>query len=594
MLKSIAKFNKHQAEVTKQMRISCFPLHTLKETPADAEIISHQLMLRAGIIRKLSAGLYTWLPMGLRVLRKISTIIRQQMDAAGAIELMMPAIQPANLWQESERWEAYGPELLRLQDRHDNSFVFGPTHEEVITDLARRELRSHRQLPVNYYQIQTKFRDEIRPRFGVMRAREFIMKDAYSFHINEDSLDQTYQLMYQTYSKIFQQLGLEFRAVLADTGSIGGSTSHEFHVLAESGEDAIAFSDNDNYAANVELAPTTPNQQRPTAKEKLKKISTPKIKTIAELTKFIKVSEKKCLKTLIVKGTNSQFIALCLRGDHTLNPVKAIKHPAVAEPLEFASDEEIIKETQCPPGSLGPVGLKMPVIADYAATALADFIAGANQEDVHYQGINWGRDLEEPEARDLRNIEEGDPSPSKKGNICIRRGIEVGHIFKLGTQYSAKMNATVLDESNQPVVMTMGCYGIGVSRIVAAAIEQNHDKAGIIWPPAIAPFDLSLTPVQYYQNEKVQTETDELYNVLCDTNVEVLLDDRDVRAGIMFADSDLIGIPWRVVISERGLAQSKIELISRRDGTTELLEYKDAITTAKLITQKIQAYPSPC
>ena len=575
------------SKILDTMRISRFPLHTVKETPADAEVASHQLMLRAGMIRKLSAGLYTWLPIGLRVLRKVSAVIRQQMDASGAIEIMMPAIQPASLWQESGRWDAYGPELLRIKDRHDNDFVFGPTHEEVITDLARKALQSHRQLPVNYYQIQTKFRDEIRPRFGAMRAREFTMKDAYSFHLDEACLEQTYQLMYQTYSKIFQQLGLEFRAVLADTGSIGGNTSHEFHVLAESGEDAIAFSDRDDYAANVELAPTTPGQSRLPATESLQKFATPQVRTIGELVKFAKVPEQQCLKILIVKGADHALVALCLRGDHTLNAVKAAKHPLVAAPLEFASDEEITKNIGCAPGSLGPVGLSMPIVADYAGAALADFVTGANQEGFHYSGVNWQRDLSEPEACDLRNIQEGDPSPSKRGRIHIRRGIEVGHIFKLGTQYSAKMNATVLNENNQPVVMTMGCYGIGVSRIVAAAIEQNHDAAGIIWPQAMAPFSLALTPIQYHQDKKVRGETDKLYDALCDNNIEVLLDDRDVRAGIMFADNDLIGIPWRVVISQRGLAQAKVELVKRRDASTELLDYTSPASVAQLIMQKI-------
>ena len=571
------------------MRISRFPLNTLKETPADAEIISHQLMLRAGMIRKLSSGLYTWLPIGLNVLHKVSDIVREEMNTAGAIELLMPAIQPAELWQESARWEHYGAELLRITDRHQNDFVFGPTHEEVITDLARRELRSYRQLPINYYQIQTKFRDEIRPRFGVMRAREFIMKDAYSFHASEESLDECYQAMYRAYHSIFKRLGLDCRAVLADTGSIGGNASHEFHVLANSGEDAIAFSDEDDYVANVELAPISDKGERPEAKEKLSKIATPGVESISEIAQFMKSDEKKCLKTLVLKGNTDALVALFLRGDHTLNLSKAAKHPAIKEPIEFAEHSEIIEHIKCPPGSLGPLGMKIPIIADYAASQMADFIAGANEKDYHYTGMNWGCDLPEPQTYDLRNIEEGDPSPSGRGHIQIRRGIEVGHIFKLGTKYSEAMNATVLDENDQPMTLIMGCYGIGVSRIVAAAIEQNHDDAGIVWPPAMAPFTLSLTPIQYHRDPKVKTESENLYNALSDAGIEVLLDDRDVRAGVMFSDSDLLGLPWRVVISERGLAKNEIELIERRNGEKRVLEYTNAKTTAQSIAQKIQS-----
>ena len=570
------------------MRISLFPINTLKETPADAEIISHQLMLRAGMIRKLSSGLYTWLPMGLRVLHKVADIVRQEMDAAGAVELLMPAIQPAELWQESQRWEHYGAELLRITDRHQNDFVFGPTHEEVITDLARRELRSYRQLPINYYQIQTKFRDEIRPRFGVMRAREFIMKDAYSFHADEKSLDECYQTMYRAYHAIFKRLGLDCRSVLADTGSIGGSASHEFHVLANSGEDAIAFSDNGDYAANVELAPTSNEGERHATKENLNKIATPGIESIAELAEFLKVDEKKCLKALILKGTQNPLVALFLRGDHTLNISKAARHPAIKDPIEFAEHTEIIEHIKCPPGSLGPLGMDIPIVADYAAYQMADFIAGANEQGYHYTGMNWGRDLPEPPTYDLRNIEEGDPSPSGCGHIRIRRGIEVGHIFKLGTKYSEAMAATVLDENDQPMTMIMGCYGIGVSRIVAAAIEQNHDEAGIIWPSAMAPFMLSLTPIQYHRNLKVKQESENLYKALRGMGIEVLLDDRDARAGVMFSDSELLGLPWRVVISERGLAQGEIELIERRNGTKNILKYNDAKKSAQSIAERIQ------
>ena len=570
------------------MRISQFPLNTLKETPADAEIISHQLMLRAGMIRKLSSGLYTWLPIGLRVLHKVGAVVREEMNAAGAIELLMPAIQPAALWQESARWEHYGAELLRITDRHQNDFVFGPTHEEVITDLARRELRSYRQLPINYYQIQTKFRDEIRPRFGVMRAREFVMKDAYSFHADEESLDTCYRAMYKAYRTIFARLGLDSRAVLADTGSIGGSASHEFHVLANSGEDAIAFSDTDDYAANVEFAPTSDKGERPAAQESLTKIATPGIESIAKLAQFMKVDERQCLKALILKGREAALVALFLRGDHTLNIAKAAKHPAIKEPIEFAEHTDIVKHINCPPGSLGPMGMNIPIIVDYAASRMSDFIAGANEEGYHYSGMNWRRDLPEPQTFDLRNIEEGDPSPSGLGRIRIRRGIEVGHIFKLGTKYSEAMNATVLDEDDRPMTMIMGCYGIGVSRIVAAAIEQNHDEAGIIWPPPMAPFMLSLTPIQYHRNREVRTASEKLYSALCNADIEVLLDDRDVRAGVMFSDSDLLGLPWRVVISERGLARGEIELIERRSATKRVLKYGDAKTIARSIAEKIR------
>ncbi|HEB83161.1 MAG TPA: proline--tRNA ligase, partial [Gammaproteobacteria bacterium] len=466
------------------MYLSRFQLTTLKETPADAEITSHQLMLRAGLIRKLASGLYNWLPLGLRVLRKVENIVREEMNNSGALEVLMPAVQPAELWQESGRWEQYGPELLRFHDRHNREFCFGPTHEEIITDLARRELVSYKQLPVTYYQIQTKFRDEVRPRFGVMRAREFIMKDAYSFHQNSDSLQQTYELMYQTYSSIFTRLGLEFRAVMADSGAIGGNNSHEFHVLADSGEDAIAFSDGSDYAANVEKAETLPPEQpRPEPSQTMETVDTPGQHSIEEVSEFLGVTPADCLKTLLVQGSEEgSVVALVLRGDHELNEIKAEHLDAVATPLTFATDEQIKQVAGCSAGSLGPVGLDIPVIADYAAAHMADFICGANKDGKHLRGVNWGRDCSEPATADLRNIVEGDPSPDGKGRLSIVRGIEVGHIFQLGTKYSEAMNATVLDENGKSSIMTMGCYGIGISRIVAAAIEQNHDDNGIIWP----------------------------------------------------------------------------------------------------------------
>ncbi len=551
------------------MRTSQLLLATLKEVPADAEVISHQLMLRAGLIRKLEAGgLYTWLPLGLRVLRKVERIIREEMDRSGAQEVLMPVVQPAELWQKSGRWVQYGAELLRFNDRHEREFCLGPTHEEVITDLARRELRSYKQLPVNFYQIQTKFRDEIRPRFGVMRAREFTMKDAYSFHLNSESLQQTYDLMYRTYTRIFSRMGLKFRAVMADTGSIGGSASHEFHVLAASGEDAIAYCENSDYAANVELAAALPpTGGRPGGKSPgMAAVATPEQHTIAEVSKFLRINSAQCLKTLLVKGVEeSSVVALVLRGDHQLNEIKAAKLPQVASPLAFAEEAEIRSVAGCSAGSIGPVGLSIPIIADHAALAVADFVCGANQDGKHLTGVNWGVDLPEPVAADLRNVEVGDPSPDGQGTLNIARGIEVGHIFQLGTKYSEAMEATVLDEQGSAVVMTMGCYGIGVTRVVAAAIEQNYDDNGIIWTDAIAPFHVALLPMNMHKSERLQKAVDTLYAELTTAGFEVLLDDRKERPGVMFADMELIGIPHRIVLGDRSLDEGVVEYKGRCD-----------------------------
>ncbi len=547
------------------MRTTNLLLATLKEVPADAEVVSHQLMLRAGMIRKLAAGLYTWLPLGLRVLRKVERIVREEMDRAGAQELLMPAVQPAELWQESGRWEQYGPELLRLRDRHNREFCFGPTHEEVITDLIRREIRSYRQLPANFYQIQTKFRDEIRPRFGVMRAREFLMKDAYSFHLDDASLNETYQTMHQAYCRIFERIGLEFRPVRADSGAIGGSLSHEFHVLAESGEDVIAFSSGSDYAANVEMAealpPATP---RPAPAESMQTVDTPGQHSIEEVSRFLKTEPRRCLKTLLVKTEDGGVIALLLRGDDELNEIKAEKLPGVLSPLTFASDEEVKKVAGCAPGSIGPVGLDIPVYADHGALAIADFVCGANQDGKHLTGVNWERDLPLANAVDIRNVKEGDPSPDGKGTLSIKRGIEVGHIFQLGKKYSEAMNATVLDENGKAVIMTMGCYGIGVSRVVAAAIEQNHDDKGIIWPDSIAPYQVALLPMNMHKSERLRNAVETLYSELNAAGIEVLLDDRKERPGVMFADMELIGIPHRIVMGERGLDKNMVEYKDRR------------------------------
>ncbi|HQU14793.1 MAG: proline--tRNA ligase [Chromatiales bacterium 21-64-14] len=551
------------------MRVSQFPLHTVREVPADAEVISHQLMLRAGMIRKLAAGIYAWLPLGLRVLRKAEAVVREEMDRAGALELSMPAVQPAELWQESGRWKQYGPELLRLRDRHDREFCFGPTHEEVITELVRREVRSYKQLPVNYYQIQTKFRDEVRPRFGVMRAREFLMKDAYSFHLDAASLNETYSRMYEAYTRIFTRLGLRFRAVRAATGSIGGNLSHEFHVLADSGEDAIALSSASDYAANVELAEAVaPAGPRPAPTCTRETVDTPGQHTIEAVCAFLKVPAARCVKTLLVQGHDGGLVALVLRGDHQLNVTKAERLEAVHAPLTFASDAQIRAAVGCGPGSLGPLGLAMPVIVDRSAAHLADFVCGANVEDCHLTGVNWGRDLPEPQAADLRNVVEGDPSPEDDGVLSIARGIEVGHVFQLGTKYSQAMNATVLDESGRAVVMTMGCYGIGVSRVVAAAIEQNHDENGIFWPPPLAPFQVAVAPVHMHKSARLRDAAEGLYAELRAAGIEVLFDDRAVRPGVMFADLELIGIPQRVVMSDRGLDAGTVEYKGRRDAAS--------------------------
>lgn len=548
------------------MRLSQYPISTLRDVPADAEVISHQLMLRAGMIRRLAAGLYSWLPIGLKTLKKVERIVREEMDRAGAFELCMPTVQPAELWKESGRWSKYGPELLRFKDRHEREFAYGPTHEEVITDIARRELRSYKQLPVNFYQIQSKFRDEIRPRFGVMRAREFLMKDAYSFHMDPASLAQGYRAMYDAYTRIFSRMGLKFRAVQADGGSIGGSATQEFHVLADSGEDAIAFSTEGDYASNVETAATLPAATpRPPAALPLTRVSTPNARTIADLAAFLRVDPAQCVKTLLVEGAAGEVIALVLRGDHELNAVKAQKLPGVANPLRFASAERVREAAGCEPGSIGPIGWSGTLYVDHAAAHLADFVCGANERDVHFTGVNWGRDLPEPVSHDIRNVRAGDPNPAGPGTLEIARGIEVGHIFQLGQLYSEAMQATVLDEQGKSVTMYMGCYGIGVTRIVAAAIEQNHDANGIIWPEPLAPFNVVLVPINYQKSERVQAAADRLYEEFRAAGIDVLLDDRDARPGVKFADAELIGIPHRIVIGDRGIAAGTLEYRQRRE-----------------------------
>jgi prolyl-tRNA synthetase len=547
------------------MRVTQTLLATVKETPADAEVVSHQLMLRAGMIRPLASGLYSWLPLGMRVLRKVERIVREEMDRSGALEVLMPAVQPAELWRESGRWEEYGPELLRLKDRHAREFCVGPTHEEVITDIARREIRSYKQLPLNLYQIQTKFRDEVRPRFGVMRAREFIMKDAYSFDIDLEAHRRVYDLMHETYSRIFRRTGLEFRVVKADSGAIGGSRSHEFHVLADSGEDAIAFSDG-GYAANVELVPSAaPDGGRPAPGEPIATIDTPGQHTIADLAEFLAIEPARCLKTMVVEGSDGALVMLAVRGDHEVNLIKAGALDDVATPIARATPERIVEALGCEPGSLGPVGAAIPVIVDHTAAAMADFVCGANQADRHHTGVNWGRDVPEPRVEDLRNAREGDASPDDSGPISIARGIEVGHIFQLGTEYSKAMNAVVLDESGRAVELFMGCYGIGVTRIVAAAIEQNHDDHGIIWPTAIAPYQVALLPMNMHKSHRLRDAVEALYAELTGAGIEVLLDDRVVRPGVMFADSELLGIPYRVVLGDRGLDAGTCEFRHRCD-----------------------------
>ena len=565
------------------MRASNLLISTLKETPADAEIVSHQLMLRAGLIRRLASGLYTWLPMGLKILRKTEAIVREEMDKAGAQEVLMPSVQPAELWQESQRWEKYGPELLRITDRHQREFCYGPTHEEVITDLVRQEIRSYKQLPVNFYQIQTKFRDEIRPRFGLMRAREFLMKDAYSFHLDQASLQETYDNMYATYSRIFSRIGLEFRAVQADTGSIGGNASHEFHVLASSGEDAIAFSDKSDYAANVELAEALkPQGERAAAAETITVVETPAQHTIDDVSQYLDKPASQCLKTLLVEGAEEgSVVALVVRGDHELNEIKAEKHPLVAAPLTFVTPEKVLEISHANIGSVGPVGLTIPVIVDHAAAFISDFVCGANQDDKHLTGVNWGRDLAEPETADLRKVVAGDPSPDGEGTLEIARGIEVGHIFQLGENYSSKLNAVVLTESGKSQVITMGCYGIGVSRVVAAAIEQNHDDRGIIWPESIAPYQVVLVPVNAHKSVRVKEKAEEVYQQLLDAGVDVLLDDRGLRPGVAFADMELIGIPHRLILGERGLDNGMIEYKNRRSGDGEEFAIEDVVSIIK-------------
>ncbi len=565
------------------MRASRYLIATQKETPADAEIISHQLMLRAGMIRKLAAGLYTWLPMGLRTLRKVERIVREEMDKSGAQEVLMPAVQPAELWEESGRWTQYGGELLRMKDRHGRDFCFGPTHEEVITDLIRNEISSYKELPANFYQVQTKFRDERRPRFGVMRAREFLMKDAYSFHLNAESLNETYELMHRTYCAIFDRFGLDYRAVQADSGAIGGSASHEFHVLASSGEDDIVFSTDSDYAANIEKAEAVaPSGTRPAPVEEMKEVATPDQKTIDAVSQLLGIDATRTVKTLLVKAEadedgSSGLVALVLRGDHTLNEIKAENLAGVAEPLTMATDEEIEQAVGCKPGSIGPVNLNVPVIVDRSAAHLADFVCGANREGFHLTGVNWERDAALERVEDLRNVVEGDPSPDGKGTLEIRRGIEVGHIFKLGNKYSTAMNATVLDENGKTVIMDMGCYGLGVSRVVAAAIEQNHDENGIIWPDAIAPFQVAIVTLNAHKSPTVAEAGEKLYEQLRQAGYDVLLDDRKERPGVKFADMELIGIPHRFVVSERGLAAGTLEYKGRRDAEKQDVPVAEAL-----------------
>lgn len=569
------------------MRASQFLIATLKETPSDAEVISHQLMLRAGMIRREASGLYSWLPMGLRTLRKVERIVREEMDNAGAMEVLMPAIQPSELWEESGRWEQYGPELLRLNDRHGRAFCVGPTHEEVITDIVRNEIRSYKQLPANFYQIQTKFRDEIRPRFGVMRSREFIMKDAYSFHSSRESLEATYDVMYQAYINIFTRLGLDFRPVIADNGSIGGNGSHEFHVLASSGEDDIAFSDGSDYAANVEMAEALALGERAAPTAEMALFDTPNAKTINELVEQFNLPIEKTVKTLVVAAAEeceADFVALLVRGDHDLNEIKAEKQPDVAAPLCFATEEEILKVMGAGPGSLGPLNLTIPCIIDRSVANMADFAAGANIEDKHYANINWERDLPTPTIADLRNVKEGDPSPCGQGTLQIKRGIEVGHIFQLGTKYSEAMSATVLNENGKATVLEMGCYGVGITRVVAAAIEQNYDDNGIIWPASLAPFQIALVPLNYDKSEKVRTVADEIYTSLKAAGIEVLLDDRKERPGVKFADMELMGLPHRLVISDRGIEAGAYEYKGRRDSEKQDASAEGII---EFLTQKI-------
>lgn len=563
------------------MRFTRFGLTTLRDTPSEAEIVSHQLMLKAGLIRRLASGLFTWMPLGLRVLRKVERIVREEMDRAGALEVAMPAVQPAELWRETGRWDKYGHLLLRMTDRHDRDFCFGPTHEEVITDIARRELRSYKQLPVNFYQVQVKFRDEIRPRFGVMRAREFIMKDAYSFDTDQAGLEESYRKMHDAYVAIFERLGLRFRVVDADSGEIGGSRSQEFMVLADSGEDGIAWCDEDNYASNVETAATLPPEDKaPAPTRDLEKINTPNCKTIEDLAAFLDITAEQTLKTLIVDGDDGP-IALVLRGDHELNAIKADRIPGVAEPLTMADPATVQKATGSVPGYAGPIGLDIPVFYDHATAAMSDFVIGANEADMHYVGVNFGRDIDFPETVDLRNVVEGDPTPGGKGTLKIARGIEVGHIFQLGTVYSESMNATVQDRDGKDATMAMGCYGIGMTRIVGAAIEQNHDEKGIIWPEPLAPFDVVLVPINMHRSDAVREASEALYEELQSMGLDVLFDDRDARPGVKFADAELIGIPHRLVISDRGLEAGELEYRHRRDDESRMMKRDDAVNLVK-------------
>ncbi|MBA6391497.1 proline--tRNA ligase [Colwellia sp. BRX10-3] len=566
------------------MRTSQYLLSTLKETPASAEVISHQLMLRAGLVRNVASGLYTWLPTGLKVLRKVENIVREEMERAGALEVLMPMVQPADLWEESGRWEDYGPELLRLKDRHDRAFVLGPTHEEVITKLVANEINSYKQLPLNLFQIQTKFRDEIRPRFGVMRGREFLMKDAYSFHLGEECLKKTYQAMFDAYCRIFDRLGLDYRPVIADTGSIGGEASHEFHVLADSGEDDIAFSDGSDFAANVEKAEAlAPTGERPAATQALSEVATPKVRTIEDLAKFLSVDAASTVKTLLVLGqatkeNEAPIVALVLRGDHQLNEVKAENLAQIASPLTFATDEQILAAVGCNAGSIGPVGLNIDVIVDRSAAHLADFVCGANKNDLHLTGVNWDRDAQNYSVADLRNVVAGDPSPCGQGSIEIKRGIEVGHIFQLGEKYAQTMNCGVLTEAGKNQILTMGCYGIGVSRIVAAAIEQNHDKYGIKWPAAIAPYQVAVVPMNMAKSARVKETAEALYEQLQTAGIEVIFDDRKERPGVMFADHELMGTPLLLIIGERNLDNQEIEVKNRITGEKSMLAINDVMS----------------
>ena len=566
------------------MRLSKLTLHTAKETPADAEVVSHQLLLRAGYIRKLGAGLYSWLPIGLRVLKKVENIVREEMDRAGALEVLMPTVQPAELWQESGRWDLMGAEMLRFKDRHKNDFCYAPTAEEVITYHVRQDIRSYRQLPVNFYQIQTKFRDERRPRFGLMRGREFLMKDAYSFHMTAEDLSREYYNMREAYMRIFTRVGVEFRAVKADSGNIGGALSEEFHILANSGEDLLAVAEGGSYAANVEAAETLPSgKPRAAATAVLEKVSTPGQKTCEQVSKFMNVPLTGKVKLLVVKAADGGLIGIALRGDHELNEIKAAKHPRIASPFAMAKPEEVQQAFGCEVGYLGPVNCPIPVIADFAAVEFADFVCGANENDHHYRGANWGRDCAEPETADLRMIAEGDPSPDGKGTIKFYRGIEGGHVFQLGQKYSKAMSLTVLDEKQQPVTPEMGCYGIGVSRLVAAAIEQSHDAGGIIWPDAIAPYRVIVCPIGMDKSAAVKEAAEKLYAELTAAGIEALFDDRGQRPGAMFADADLIGIPHRIVIGDKGLATAQFEYKHRRAAAAEMIA-----ASSEAVLQKLQ------